>query len=143
MSIPTVVFASSYTLPAPTGTTIYGCVEKFDDRNYAERRFFKEEAHRANGEYYIQGGLRPFDITVEGWFGQHDSNASAIAVYRNSLTSGVVSSGIHTLQLKMDSTVVKKYNVFREKPIDFQNDTGYGITRYKIVFHNPSGAKVI
>jgi hypothetical protein len=143
MSVPKIVFASSYTLPALAGTTIYGCFEKFGNIAYSSRRFFKESGHRANGEYYIQGGLEPYDITVEGWFGQHNSNASAVTLYQRSILSGVTSSGIHSLQLKMDNTVIAKYNVFREKPIEFYNDTGYGMTRYKITFRNPSGTKVI
>lgn len=143
MGIPTVVFASSYTLPALTGTSIYGCIEKFGNIAYNSRRYFKESGHRANGAYYIQGGLEPYEITVEGWFGQHNSNASAVTSYQRSVLSGVTSSGIHSLQLKMDSTVIAKYSVFREKPIEFYNDIGYGITRYRITFYNPSGTKVI
>jgi hypothetical protein len=143
MDITKVVFASSYTLPCPDGSTVIGGIELWDDSGYGERRDFTEEGHRANGEYSISGGLKPFDIVVKGFLGTEQDDINDVIDNMNSLNSGITSSGIHSLQLVRDTTVERKYNVQRVQSIKFDESKGEGVTRFTVYFRCHDGIRII
>jgi len=131
----------SYVLPAQSGATVYGAIETFDDSGYGSRRWFSEEAHRADGEYTVKGGYRPFNIVVGGWFGNVNTTLGSTITYMNSLNSGVFTNTSGKLTLYRNNSSGKSYRAFREQDIKFDNPDGAGITKFVITFRNKDGKK--